>query len=459
MRGRYKRKTSRGRSDETADFGAGLSPLPGETEPDAPVPGVTVRDVGGRKKGARCSMYGDEKVYLGVRVKMPVKDLLKNIRLAQGWEPQDLKERCSKTGKGDMKRVKTRSKRQTIKGQHPTKSLEELAIIVEVLEEDLRTGNTYTYSSPPRNLSSFESPVSPELSPTGAGYSSDEYSEMIPSPQSYMTYSPGTAEYYQALSPPDFTYTSLQPPSTENMREHCERREEQSDSESHNWEQNSSAFFWTQLQREESRLRDISDAVLLATDEHGRTALHNVMCVGKRALGYTIAKRMAALNGLDLKDSDGMTALLYAAKHNHHLMVADLIYLGANINETNNAGKSCLHLSAENGYIRVLEVLKQAMMDGVYVDVEASDKSGMSVLQCVAVALKTSVSELENSKSPSQTRLHMLRQEQMMETLELLLQMGNVPSYHGEPQYAAQAWPSTQHLCPAGHFGTPTVMF
>lgn len=50
------------------------------------------------------------------------------------------------------------------------------------------------------------------------------------------------------------------------------------------------------------------------------------------------------------------TALLYAAKHNQHLMVADLIGLGANINETNRWGKSCLHLSAENGYVRVLEV-------------------------------------------------------------------------------------------------------
>lgn len=50
------------------------------------------------------------------------------------------------------------------------------------------------------------------------------------------------------------------------------------------------------------------------------------------------------------------TPLLHAAKHNHHLMVADLIRLGANVNETNNLGKSCLHLSAEKGYIRVLEV-------------------------------------------------------------------------------------------------------
>lgn len=57
-----------------------------------------------------------------------------------------------------------------------------------------------------------------------------------------------------------------------------------------------------------------------------------------------------------LVDLCSQTALLHAAKHNHHLMVADLICFGANVNETNNLGKSCLHLSAEKGYIRVLEV-------------------------------------------------------------------------------------------------------
>lgn len=50
---------------------------------------------------------------------------------------------------------------------------------------------------------------------------------------------------------------------------------------------------------------------------------------------------------------------------------------------------------------------------------------GMSVLQCASVALKAAVRELENCEFPNQARLHSLRQEQMMETLECLLQMGS----------------------------------
>ncbi|XP_030600667.1 NF-kappa-B inhibitor zeta [Archocentrus centrarchus] len=419
MRGRNKRNVRREKSEE-----AGFSPLSGETaaglaEPDAPVPGATDCDVRGTKKGGRCSIYGNKKVYLGVRVRMPVKDLLRNFRLSQGWGPQDLKKQYGKTAKGDLKRAKSRSRCQTVKVQQPSKSLEELSIIVEVLEEDLRTGNSHPFSPPP--LSPTDSPVSPQLSPDEIN--SDKYNEIIPSPPSYMTHSPGAADYHQA--PPGFMFPSCAPLRFGILRKDCERREEWFDPENHSYNVNSSTFFWTQLQKEEGQLRDVSDAELLAADEHGRTVLHKVACVGKRALGCAIAKRMAAVNSLDLKDSDGMTPLLYASKYNHHLMVADLIYLGANVNETNNAGKSCLHLSAENGYTRVLEVLKHAMMDGVYVDVEATDNSGMSVLQCASIALKATMCEVESNKSLSHSKLHTLRQEQMMETLECVLQMGS----------------------------------
>lgn len=49
--------------------------------------------------------------------------------------------------------------------------------------------------------------------------------------------------------------------------------------------------------------------------------------------------------------------------------------------------------------------------------------AGLSALQCAAVALNHTVRELELYESAGHLRLHTLRKEQMMETLECLLQM------------------------------------
>uniref|UniRef100_A0A3Q3XGY1 OCA domain-containing protein n=1 Tax=Mola mola TaxID=94237 RepID=A0A3Q3XGY1_MOLML len=429
MGGRFKQA-----ADETAQFEAGLSQLSGDPAAGSDGPGLPGPDAGGRRTGRTGScgtssgVLDSDRVYLGVRVKMPVRDLLRDIRLAQGWQPQE-----SQVAFVSLVSfiLLERPVRMLIFPHY--KSLEELAIIVEVLEEDLRTGISSPMCSPPQSLTSVHPRVSPEWSPTGNSlgldahfwYNSDESDEMIPSPESHTTYSPGTAEYHQVPSPPGFLHSSPQLCRVRNTEQAAGRREAWFDAWNHDLNAHGSDFFWTQLQREDSHLKDISDAGLLNTDWHGRTVLHQAACVGRRALGYSIGKRMAALNSLDLKDSAGMTALLHAAKHNQHLMVADLIHLGADVNATNDSGKSCLHLSAEKGYVRVLEVLKQAMMDGLYVDVEATDNYGMTVLQCASVALKVTVRELESSNSPNQTRLHTLRQEQMMETLECLLQMGS----------------------------------
>ncbi|XP_034024088.1 NF-kappa-B inhibitor zeta [Thalassophryne amazonica] len=482
MRGGYKCKEVKERNDESSYCGTELCPVQDKqfvvsAESHSPVPGVTFQDVG-RKKGTRCSSFSGEKVYLGVRVKMPVKDLLRNVRLAQGWNPHDFQEKYGKTCKVEKKRVATCLSCQTTRRKHHTKSLEELAAIIEVLEEDLKTGNIC--SPPSQTFSPCDSPVSPEQLPEyndkfqgswqqlasysvqydaekhlprmtdcfmasvetppnnksniyyssyaispyqGAGYNSDESDEMIPSPQSN-AFSQG--KYHQVISPLDTRHSTHLASSyklyQEEKREGSGGKGEECPSlQYENW--SSTSFFCTQLQKEEIRLKNISDAVLLSTDGHGRTILHKVVCLGMRALGYAIAERMSTLNSLNIKDSEGMTALLHAAKNNHHLIVQDLISLGASVSERNNSGKSCLHLSAENGYIRVLEVLKRAMMDGVYIDVEATDKSGMSALQCASVALKATLCELESSKFPSDTRIHMLRKNQMMETLECLLQM------------------------------------
>uniref|UniRef100_A0AAQ4S235 Zgc:113279 n=1 Tax=Gasterosteus aculeatus aculeatus TaxID=481459 RepID=A0AAQ4S235_GASAC len=337
MRGRGKqREQSKGRD--------GRSPPAGDSEPGPAEAPRLRREDGGPT--------GPVKAYMGVRVKRPVRDLLKRVRVDQGWDSQRI---SGGSVKGDGPKVPMRAVRRRCNRKCSAKSLEELAMILEVLEEDLWTGAACRSSAqypPTRNPQG--APFSPGWSSTGSEYYTDESNGVITSPES-------SPEYPWEPPPP------FQPVGA--------RGGGWADGQDQDLDQNVS-FFWAQLHWVESRLGEASDGELLAPDHNGRAALHNVARVGKRALGYAIAKRMAALNSLDLKDSDGMTALLHAAQHNHHLMVADLILLGANVNETDNSGKTCLHLSAEKGYVRVLEVLKNAMLDGVYVDVEAADHSG-----------------------------------------------------------------------------------
>ncbi|XP_064830721.1 NF-kappa-B inhibitor zeta isoform X1 [Oncorhynchus masou masou] len=519
MRGRYKSKENAGSECIHAfsgkrDIGNGLfrsydSPMPGEpasysegpNSPDSPDGGIlTSLDDGNGPStinssltGPKRSNYDGEKRYLGVRVKMPVRDMLNKIRIAKGMDPKNIQGNCGKALKGEKKRVNTNRDRRSSKKKQPTKSLEELAIIVEVLEEDLKASKPYSQSntsesadySPEPNVQPWNGPEQlqhshsmkfsqenkmpqqatnycmtelklsrsahnhntsvPPLNSQGRCIN-DESDNMMPSPDSYMTYSPSSTsecqvpspQYSGFASPPSSSYElgqdggsdyqdSFSPQCQDSFSPQCQ------DSFSSHWlsymgqNWNSTAYFWNQLQREESLLTVVSDTEVLATDRNGRTALHRVVGQGKRALGYVIAKRMAALNRLDVKDSEGKTALHLAAQKNQHLMVADLIHLGACVNEKDRSGKTCLHLSVENGYIRVLEVLKNMMKEGIYVDVEATDNYGLSVFQCAAVALNVTVRELERSVAPSQMRLHTLRKEQMMETLGCLLQMG---SYH-----------------------------
>lgn len=87
MRGRYKRKDLKERNDGTADTAAGLSPPLGETaaglaEPNTPVPGFTVQDVGGRKKGragggerSKCLVTGNIQLKFRRRTRLTVDEI------------------------------------------------------------------------------------------------------------------------------------------------------------------------------------------------------------------------------------------------------------------------------------------------------------------------------------------------------------------------------------------------
>ncbi|XP_039526314.1 NF-kappa-B inhibitor zeta [Pimephales promelas] len=416
--------------------------------------------------GSKKHKSTSEKKYLGVRVKMPVRDILRNIRIAKGIDNKDLQGIKSKASKGEKKRVTIGGNRRRFLKKHQTKGLEELAIIVEVLEEDLKTCQPYRSPNKPHSASSSsefwveeaygsntygqenEIPQSPsysvpsETSPVHSAcspYPSPSYSQgtdvFFENHEEYSSYESDEYRYddlygmscsaansceYQVPSPQESFHAS---PTPEVWEFSPEKMKCPPWPQSQQEECSSMTFFCTQMEREENLLKEISDQELLAADENGRILLHRVVEEGKRSLVYVIARRMMALKKLDIKDSEGKTPLHLAAQKNQHFMVADLVSLGANINAKDRYGKTCLHLSAENGYIRVLEVLKGLMRIGVNVNLEERDANGLSALQCAAVALNHTVRELELYESAGHLRLHTLRKEQMMETLECLLQM------------------------------------
>ncbi|CAL8350661.1 unnamed protein product [Lota lota] len=482
MRGRFNRKDAYWDADMGPSAAVEVispgepSPLPRESTssegPDSPLSGSADMGLDDRPQNSKIATmtsypnirlihipeYGLEKRYLGVRVKMPVKDMLRSIRLAQGCDPQELQ--CENFtmhiySTGEKKRVNTCKERRASKRKRPNKSLEELAFIVEVLEEDLKMGNPYSSlrpsansdpssafllsfsamepsnTPPPHGESSCSSPElssccstsdlrSPSNDSTSDGGSSDCLSQGLPSSQQCMAGCHRGNDSDDMIPSPKYMAARSSPRSVEFWHAAPRQSPEFADPG-----YDLGACFLSQLQREENALKGMSDSMLLASDGQGRLALHRVVCLGKRAQGYAIAKRMASIHCLDLKDSEGMTALHLAARHNQPLMAADLIGLGANANEKDASGKTCLHISAERGHICVLQVLNHMMSNGVFVDMDATDNYGLSVLQCAALGLSTRVWELEGRASLA--RLHTLRKEQMMETLECLLQMDSHP--------------------------------
>ncbi|NXR10939.1 IKBZ inhibitor, partial [Semnornis frantzii] len=184
------------------------------------------------------------------------------------------------------------------------------------------------------------------------------------------------------------------------------------------------SFFQFQLHREENLLRNIPEDKLLAPDENGNRLLHKAVAQGRRALTYALAQRFAALNKINEKDAEERTALHIAAEKNQHLMVSDLISLGADVNEQDSSGKTPLHLCAENGYLRVLEVLKTCKNHGVCVEVNLPDHCGLTPLQGAALAHTALV--MESQKAAMDTamgRFLRLRRDQILEGINCLLEM------------------------------------
>ncbi|XP_062894264.1 uncharacterized protein LOC134340727 [Mobula hypostoma] len=440
---------------------------------------------------------GESEKYLGVRVRLPVRDLLRNYRKAKGQEPKDFQEDVA----WKLNNKRKRAVRDTLQGHPcsakgskqtkkvnvcPPKNVEDLLEdLVEVLETDLKQGGLQPhqgqigincpqryYMGCPVSLRDLHSrnhhPVLQANNPAfhynvGYLYENDAAHLDLVSP-SYKPYS--ASEYESWYRSPGWLAAFARECCADNSEEgklfclhqcypHNTRylshpqsplpkpkvlgQAASSDTQSSRStlklevsqqqylpESSALSFFQFQLQQIEGSLVALSPEDILSVDKYGNTLLHYAVIQGKRALAYGLACRMSDLSSIDTKDSRGQTALHLAAERNQHLMVNDLISLGAQINERDFLGKTPIHLCAENGFLQVLQVIEKTLKNGTDFDIDARDNNYLTPLHYVMLAHIATVKEFENLEMGSDMQRFMaLRKEQLLDGLRCLLRMGS----------------------------------
>ncbi|NXS35031.1 IKBZ inhibitor, partial [Pomatostomus ruficeps] len=403
-----------------------------------------------------------QKRYMGVRVKMPVRELLRKIRLSKGLDPAHGKDTsCLPPSRPARGLLPFQSKQSA--GQSP-RGLEDLDILVEVLQEDLK--RSQRREEPPGAGqgcpgalpgSRWEGAGGRQRSSAGLrSGSSSRDSQPIPAGQAELSSPaphgasqgrgapgmlcrteqrsgwwmqdalPGSREDFPRISPSQDTPALPGPAGMllQARRSPPEEHPRLSPVPCTPQDLSALSFFQFQLRREESWLGSIPPEKLLAPDENGNRLLHKAVAQGRRALTFALAQRFASLNKIDEKDAQKRTALHLAAEKNQHLMVSDLISLGANVNEQDSSGKTPLHLCAENGYLRVLQVLKHCKSCGVGVEVDLPDHCGWTALHRAALAHTALVAQSRRAAGDSGTgRFLRLRRAQILEGIQCLLQM------------------------------------
>nr|KAF6475409.1 NFKB inhibitor zeta [Rousettus aegyptiacus] len=187
------------------------------------------------------------------------------------------------------------------------------------------------------------------------------------------------------------------------------------------------SFFQWQVEQEENKLANISQEQFLSKDADGDTFLHIAVAQGRRALSYVLARKMNALHMLDIKEHNGQSAFQVAVAANQHLIVQDLVNLGAQVNTTDCWGRTPLHVCAEKGHSQVLQAIqKGVVMSNQFVDLEATNYDGLTPLHCAVVAHNAVVHELQRNRQPNSPEVQelLLKNKSLVDTIKCLIRMG-----------------------------------
>ncbi|XP_072116320.1 NF-kappa-B inhibitor zeta [Mobula birostris] len=189
------------------------------------------------------------------------------------------------------------------------------------------------------------------------------------------------------------------------------------------------SFFEWQLEQEEKKLSHLTQEQLLSKDSDGDTLLHIAAAQGRRALAYVLGKKMAALNMIDVKEHNGQSALQVAVAANQHLIVQDLVTLGAQVNTSDRWGRTPLHVVAEKGHFQVLVAIEKGIIQNCqHLNLEVTNFDGMTALHCAVLAQNRVVHELQNKiqQQPHSlvTQELSVKSKNLLDTIKTLLQMG-----------------------------------
>ncbi|XP_028810559.1 NF-kappa-B inhibitor zeta [Denticeps clupeoides] len=187
------------------------------------------------------------------------------------------------------------------------------------------------------------------------------------------------------------------------------------------------SFFEWQIRQEEEKLSGLTAEQLTSRDADGDTFLHIAVAQGRRALAYVLAKKMAEIRMLDIKEHNSQSALQVSVAANQHLIAQDLLLLGAQVNTADCWGRSPLHVCAEKGHALTLQaILKALQISGQQLNVEAVNYEGMTPLHTAVMSHNAVVQELGQAAVPLSPQSVALAQRRKLlgECVQTLLLMG-----------------------------------
>ncbi|MBN3283038.1 IKBZ inhibitor, partial [Polyodon spathula] len=187
------------------------------------------------------------------------------------------------------------------------------------------------------------------------------------------------------------------------------------------------SFFQWQIEQEDRKLANITREHLLSKDSDGDTFLHIAVAQGRRALSYVLARKMALFGMLDVKEHNGQSALQVAVAANQHLIVQDLLSLGAQINTADCWGRTPLHVCAEKGHAQAIQAIQKGVLEnGQQLDLEAINYDGMTALHRAVVSHNAGVQELQKTLQPRSPYIQglLIKNKRLVDCIKTLLQMG-----------------------------------